>query len=221
MRLLVCLMGFAAVAGAAVGLGSGCTLPAVRPPAAQRRYVVPEVDANVTAMAAKLRDANLATLYSNTLPNALDTTVYPLADGTFLVITGDITAMWLRDSTRQLQAYLPFVPHSAAARDLVVGTLHRQAEFVLSDPYANAFHFPNISFGVSPHADDSTSFLTYFGARSDGMALPLTFERKFGACGCGRVGGCVGGWALDVVVATAPSLTGLSPFQRLTRWRTF
>src|SRR4051794_22929294 len=69
-----------------------------RPAPAARKFRSKAVDAAIDTTAAKLRDRELAWLFSNCLPNTLDTTV---EFGSFegkpdtVVVTGDIPAMWL------------------------------------------------------------------------------------------------------------------------------
>ena len=61
-------------------------------------------------------------------------------DGTVFVITGDIPAMWLRDSAAQVRPLLALAQDFPPVVDLVAGVLRLQVEQVLIDPYANAFH---------------------------------------------------------------------------------
>lgn len=82
--------------------------------------------------------------------NTIETTVQQ-SDGDTFVITGDIPAMWLRDSTAQVLHYLRFADHSEVA-DMVEGLLQRQADCILRDPYANSFNREEIS--GSPHNRD-------------------------------------------------------------------
>jgi meiotically up-regulated gene 157 (Mug157) protein len=102
------------------------------------------------------------------LPNTLDTTVtLSTRDGrpdTF-VITGDIPAMWLRDSTAQVWPYLRFAKDDPELKRMIRGVVERQTACVLLDPYANAFNQdPTRS---SEHADDDT------------LMKPGVFERKW------------------------------------------
>jgi meiotically up-regulated gene 157 (Mug157) protein len=65
-----------------------------------------------------MKDPELAWLFSNCLPNTLDTTVTftNTANGPdTVVVTGDIPAMWLRDSSAQVWPYLPFIAARRAA----------------------------------------------------------------------------------------------------------
>ncbi len=62
-----------------------------------------------------------------------------LADGTVFLITGDIPAMWLRDSAAQLMPLLR-IGAGPQAEDFAIAVLRRQLEYVLLDPYANAFN---------------------------------------------------------------------------------
>jgi uncharacterized protein len=88
-------------------------------------------------------DSELAWMFENCFPNTLDTTVrtaYINGKPDTFVITGDIPAMWLRDSSAQVWPYLPFAKSDAKLKTLLAGVIRRHASCILIDPYANAFN---------------------------------------------------------------------------------
>ncbi|KAJ3216790.1 hypothetical protein HDU67_008967 [Dinochytrium kinnereticum] len=122
-----------------------------RPSKSSRKFTSKAVDQKIQAVKEALtlsyKFPSLAGIFENCWPNTLDTTVQfhkglhgdELPD-TF-VITGDINAMWIRDSTNQVLPYFSLLPEDAKLQELVLGVILRQAKSLKSHPYSNAFRF--------------------------------------------------------------------------------
>ena len=112
-------------------------------------------------------DKDLARIFENAFPNTLDTTVKWHVDGAekqtkkthffssgsedawqgpqSFIVTGDINAEWLRDSTNQLAQYQRLAKHDKRIENLILGAINTQAEYVIEAPYCNAFQPPPVS----------------------------------------------------------------------------
>jgi meiotically up-regulated gene 157 (Mug157) protein len=117
--------------------------PVVRIPLNKRKFTSPAVEQAIAAFQKNVADKELGWLFNNCLPNTLDTTVsFSSANGKpdTYVITGDIDAMWLRDSSAQVWPYLAFMKTDKKLQELIAGVINRQTTYVQKDPYANAFY---------------------------------------------------------------------------------
>ena len=109
----------------------------------------------------------LADMYRNCFRSTWDTTLQR-SDGTVFLVTGDIPAMWLRDSSAQVYHYVPYAEKYPEVREAIEGLLERQFRYIALDPYANAFNREGNSHCY--HLDD-TSWTE--------EARPWIWERKY------------------------------------------
>ena len=106
----------------------------------------------------------LAPLAKQCYLNTIETTVKPCDNGDYFVITGDIPALWLRDSAAQLRPYMPLCKDSEELCEIMKGVIRRHVFYVNLDPYSNAFN--EIAHERS-HRDDTD------------FSSPYIWERKY------------------------------------------
>ncbi|KAI8938891.1 hypothetical protein NX059_004749 [Plenodomus lindquistii] len=155
-----------------------------------RTFVSQEVEDTIERLRHVITDPDLFRLFENSWPSTLDTTIawqgYASKTGdddgisgqkekeeelTF-VITGDIEAMWLRDSANQLQAYTSVLKPSKSQNSLASlfrGAINLQARYILESPFCNAFQAPEESGIVrksSMNSDQITPAFDYMSVFS-------------------------------------------------------
>jgi len=116
-----------------------------RPAPEERLFVSEAVEAKILEVQAMLVNPRLAWMFGNCFPNTLDTTVHftdedETGEPDTFVYTGDIHAMWLRDSGAQVWPYIQLANEDGHLRRMIAGTINRQFELINIDPYANAFN---------------------------------------------------------------------------------
>lgn len=112
-------------------------------------------------------------IFSNCFANTLLTTVKRLEDNTTFLLTGDIPAMWLRDSTAQVRPYLPIAKNDSDLADMIAGLVKRQFFYINMDPYANAF---NEEANNAGHQTDHTEMNPWIWERKyeiDSLCYPI------------------------------------------------
>ncbi|MBR0298043.1 MAG: glycoside hydrolase family 125 protein [Bacteroidales bacterium] len=134
----------AALAGLSTLSLSAQKLESRRPAPGERLFTSPAVERKIAEVQAQLTNPYLSWMFANCFPNTLDTTVHFRYDSdgkpeTF-VYTGDIHAMWLRDSGAQVWPYVFLTAEDPALRDLIAGVIRQQFKLIAIDPYANAFN---------------------------------------------------------------------------------
>lgn len=156
-----------------------------RPAESERLFRSQAVEDAIASVSRDIADPQLRTIFANCLPNTLDTTVFPgTREGkpdTF-VITGDIDALWLRDSSAQMHPYLPFAKSDAKLATVIEGLIHRHAMCILLDPYANAFRRNPTDKPLDWAVQDATDHKPGVGERKwevDSLCYPIRLAHGY------------------------------------------
>lgn len=112
----------------------------------------------------EINNQKLAEMYERCMENTLDTTIKIRESGLTFILTGDIPAMWLRDSVCQVRPFLIFAKENEEIQSMLIGLSKEQVSLVGIDPYANAF---NETANGAGHQADKTEM------------HPQVWERKY------------------------------------------
>lgn len=155
-----------------------------RPAESARLFRSESVERTIKEVKRQLKDAPyIAWMFENSFPNTLDTTVHYQEtedgdDDTF-IYTGDIHAMWLRDSGAQVWPYMRFVNQDPQIRKMIRGTILRQLKLICIDPYANAFNMGATGSEWSTDLTEMNSFLHERKYEIDSLCYPIRLAYEY------------------------------------------
>ncbi|MCR5272431.1 MAG: glycoside hydrolase family 125 protein [Lachnospiraceae bacterium] len=118
-------------------------------------------------------DSKIAAMFEKCISNTLQTTIKTLADGSVFVITGDIPAMWLRDSACQLRPFLLFAKDEPEINEIIVKLVKKQMECIGIDSYANAFNEQANGNGFQTDKTDMKKELWERKYEIDSLCFPI------------------------------------------------
>ncbi len=127
----------------------------------------------------KVKYPDLAPFFKGCFLNTIETTVTKLDDGGYFVITGDIPAMWLRDSTAQLTHYIRYANEDESLKEIIRSVIARQAEFVCLDPYANAFNAVPNTHAQQDETDFYDGMIWERKYEVDSLCAPIYLAHKY------------------------------------------
>ena len=157
-----------------------------RPKMEERLFVSDAVEKKIKEVRQLIKDnAYLAWMFENCFPNTLDTTVHYTDGGdgkedTF-VYTGDIHAMWLRDSGAQVWPYVQYANKDKKLKKMLRGVILRQLKCINIDPYANAFN-PGPMYEGNTWAEDITDMKPELHERKyeiDSLCYPIRLAYRY------------------------------------------
>ncbi|EUJ37839.1 MULTISPECIES: glycoside hydrolase family 125 protein [Brochothrix] len=122
---------------------------------------------------AEAENPRWAEIFNKCFANTLLTTVKRFDDGSTFLLTGDIPAMWLRDSTAQVRPYLAIAKEDDDLQAMIAGLVKRQFRYINLDPYANAF---NEEANNAGHQTDHTEMNPWIWERKyeiDSLCYPI------------------------------------------------
>ncbi|KAK3701776.1 hypothetical protein LTR37_015296 [Vermiconidia calcicola] len=172
----------------------GHNLSYMRPSPECRTFNSSAVEDAIKMLKGEIGDPDLFRLFENTFPNTIDTCIKwrgvaanNSEEELAFIITGDINAMWVRDSANQI------APYKAVLKDkkddiasIFRGALNLQARYLIQSPYCNAFQPPPESgmnrntnggrYRVTPSYDDNVVYTCNFELDDWGGFLQLSHD---------------------------------------------
>ena len=127
----------------------------------------------------RISDENLKEVFNKCFFNTIETTTFFEEDGSAFIITGDIPAMWLRDSSAQVLQYLFFAKECPSVQKLMKSLLKRQFSYILIDAYANAFNREANGNGHAFDLDKQSPWVWERKFELDSLCYPLWLASKY------------------------------------------
>ncbi|MGI6255889.1 MAG: glycoside hydrolase family 125 protein [Acutalibacter sp.] len=122
----------------------------------------------------------LAPLAKQCFLNTIETTVTQLEDGSYFVITGDIPAMWLRDSAAQLRPYVKYAKEDPDLQEILRSVLKKYTFYVNLDPYSNAFNSePKAGYSEHDHTNFQSKWIWERKYEVDSLCAPLYLAHQY------------------------------------------
>ena len=121
----------------------------------------------------------LLKMFKQCFVSTIETTLKKVNDDETFIITGDIPAMWLRDSSTQVNHYLPFVAQDQELSDLIAGLINKQVQCILLDPYANAFNLNPVYQREYYDCTDMNPMIWERKYEVDSLCYPVRLDYQF------------------------------------------
>ena len=140
------------------------------------KSIIEHIDKNCAIL--EKRSKKLATLYRNCYTSTIDSAIKELPDGSLFVLTGDIPAMWLRDSSAQVNHYVPLSDDPKVA-EIIKKVILKQFQYIVMDPYSNAF---NESANGKGHITDFPHQIPWVWERKyeiDSLCYPINLLYRY------------------------------------------
>ncbi len=142
--------------------------------------LTPAMEQYVQRIEQQLEDfPDVQRMFRGCYASTYETTIRVMEDGSSFVITGDIPAMWLRDSAAQVRHYLPLAAEDAELSERIAGLIRRQLFCISLDPYANAF---NPEPNDARYDEDLTELTPWIWERKyeiDSLCYPIQLSYLF------------------------------------------
>ena len=138
-----------------------------------------DLQAEIDKFKQTLKNEKLQEIFEKCFFNTIHSTTFFEEDGSAFIITGDIPAMWLRDSSAQVMQYLFFAKTCPSVQTLIKALLKKQFTYILIDPYANAFNREENGNGHVDDLDKQSAWVWERKFELDSLCYPLWLIARY------------------------------------------